>query len=174
MDNTDPVAVVEAAMVVVRRRQSRRALARSAGAPPADDALQQVLDVAEAGPVGVTGIAVVLAVGQPRASRLAAAAVEAGLLVRVPDQGDGRRSDLALTAAGRARLDAVHAFRRARFGAAMAGWTTDERVAFADLLGRFVAALDVADQQVGGAARTPSTTPASATASSASRRTRAR
>jgi DNA-binding MarR family transcriptional regulator len=137
------VAGVEAAMVAVRRRQSRRALARAAGASGVDIATQEVLDAVEAGgPVGVTGIADALGVDQPRASKLVAAAVGAGLLRREADQADGRRSLLALTVAGQERLAQVHGFRRARFAAAMAGWTPDERDAFADLLTRFVAGLE--------------------------------
>jgi DNA-binding MarR family transcriptional regulator len=112
----EAAAAVEAAMVTVRRRQSRRVLAREAGESPTEDAAQQVLDAVEASPVplGVTGVGSALGVDQPRASKLAAAAVDAGLL-RVADQADGRRSHLALTAEGRAT--------------------------FADLLTRFVAAL---------------------------------
>jgi DNA-binding MarR family transcriptional regulator len=140
----DPVAAVEAAMVEVRRRQSRRALARAAGASAAGTAAQDVLDALEAapGPIGVVGVAAALGVDQPRASRLVAGAVAAGLVERVAEQGDGRRSRLVLTAAGRARLAAVHAARRSRFGAAMAGWTAAERAGFARLLTRFVAGLD--------------------------------
>jgi DNA-binding MarR family transcriptional regulator len=87
-------------------------------------------------------VAAVLGVDQPRASKLVAAAVTAGLLRREPVQDDGRRTRLVLTAAGRARLDAVHAFRRERFGAAMAGWERAEQATFAALLDRFVAALE--------------------------------
>jgi DNA-binding MarR family transcriptional regulator len=138
------VAAIEAAMVVVRRRQSRRALARAAGASGVDIAAQEVLDAVDAagGAAGVTGIAEALDVDQPRASKLVAAAVAAGLLRREADQADGRRSVLVLTAAGQERLDRMHAFRRARFAAATASWTPDERAAFADLLTRFVAGLE--------------------------------
>jgi DNA-binding MarR family transcriptional regulator len=138
------VAAIETAMVAVRRRQSRRALARAAGASGVDIAAQEVLDAVDAagGPVGVTGIAEALDVDQPRASKLVAAAVQAGLLRREADQADGRRSVLALTTAGRDRLDRMRAFRRTRFAAAMDDWTDAERAAFADLLTRFVAGLD--------------------------------
>jgi len=140
----DPVVAVETAMVAVRRRQTRRALAGAAGAPAADTAAQDVLDALEAatGPLGVTGVAEALGVDQPRASKLVATAVQAGLVRREADQADGRRSRLALTAAGRRRLAAVHDARRARFAAAMTDWSTVERAAFADLLTRFVAGLD--------------------------------
>jgi DNA-binding MarR family transcriptional regulator len=138
------VAAVAAAMVAVRRRQSRRALARAEGTTGVDVAVQEVLDAVEAagGPVGVTGVAEALGVDQPRASKLVAAAVAAGLVRREADQADGRRSRLVLTGAGQRRLAAAHAARRARFAAAMAGWTDAERAAFADLLTRFVAGLD--------------------------------
>jgi DNA-binding MarR family transcriptional regulator len=139
----DPVAAVEAAMVTVRRRQTRRALARAAGAPAPDTAAQDVLDALEAaaGPLGVTALAEALGVDQPRASKLVAAAVGAGLVRREADQADGRRSRLVLTAAGRRRLAAVHDARRARFAAAMDGWSADDRAVFAGLLTRFVAGL---------------------------------
>lgn len=140
----EPVVTVEAAMVAVRRQQSRRALARADGAAAADIAVQEVLDAVEAagGPVGVTGIAEALGVDQPRASKLVTAAVAAGLVRREADQADGRRSRLALTAAGRERLAAVRELRRARFGAAMAGWSADEQATFATLLARFVVGLE--------------------------------
>ncbi|WP_214402860.1 MarR family winged helix-turn-helix transcriptional regulator [Pseudonocardia lacus] len=146
-DGTDrSVAAVAAAMVAVRRQQSRRALGRAAGASDVDIAVQEVLDavdVADAAgaPVGVTGVAGALAVDQPRASKLVAAAVAAGLVRREADQADGRRSRLVLTADGRERLAHVHAHREARFAAAMADWSEAERAAFAALLTRFVAGL---------------------------------
>jgi DNA-binding MarR family transcriptional regulator len=140
----DPVTAVEAAMVAVRRQQTRRALARAAGASTADTAAQGVLDAVEAaaGPIGVTGVAEALGVDQPRASKVVAATVAAGLVRREADQADGRRSRLVLTEAGRARLAEVHRFRRARFATAMADWTDAERAAFAALLTRFVAGLE--------------------------------
>ncbi len=142
--DTDPVAAVESAMVAVRRRQARRALAGSAGVLDGDTAVQEVLDAVEAAaePLGVTDLAAALGIDQPRASKLVAATVAAGLLRREADQRDGRRSRLVLTPAGAERLAAVHAFRRSRFDAAMAGWTSRERAEFAALLTRFVAGLD--------------------------------
>lgn len=141
---SDPVSQVEAAMVAIRRRQTRRALARAAGVP--GDTTQQVLDAIEEAEqrgrtLGVTALAEVLGVDQPRASRLAAAAVDAGLVRREAEQHDGRRTRLVLTDAGRERLAAVHHYRQARFAEAMAGWTESERVTFAALLTRFVDAL---------------------------------
>ncbi|GAB2639825.1 MarR family winged helix-turn-helix transcriptional regulator [Kribbella swartbergensis] len=142
MDKTDPVTAVEAAMIAIRRRQTRRTFAVQAGGP---DPVQEVLDALEAAgpdPIGVNGVAAALGVDQPRASKLVASAVTAGLVRREADQADGRRTNLVLTADGRRQLERVHEYRRERFAAAMDGWTDAERRTFADLLTRFVTALD--------------------------------
>jgi DNA-binding MarR family transcriptional regulator len=139
----DPVAEVEAAMVAIRRRQTKRMLARAAGL--ADDSGQQVIDAIEAAgpePLGVNGIAEALGVDQPRASKLVAAAVAAGLVRREADQLDGRRTNLALTRAGHDRLAAVHTLRRARFAEAMTDWPDADKQTFAVLLTRFVTNLN--------------------------------
>ncbi len=141
-DKTDPVAAVEAAMIAIRRRQARRTLAAQAGGR---EPVQHVLDAIEAAgpdPLGVNGVATALAVDQPRASKLVAAAVSAGLVRREADQRDGRRTNLVLTDAGQQQLEAVHAYRQDRFAAAMSDWTPLERETFADLLTRFLTGLD--------------------------------
>ena len=140
-------------MVAIRRRQTRRALAERAQADQGQavsPAVTELLDAVEAGAaagrdVTVTDLTRLLAVDQPRASKLARLAVSAGLLRRLADQQDGRRSTLQLTADGTGYLDAVHRYRQSRFAAAMEDWTDPERAAFADLLTRFVTALEAAD-----------------------------
>ncbi|MGZ0149726.1 MarR family winged helix-turn-helix transcriptional regulator [Kribbella sp. WER1] len=141
MDNTDPVAAVEAAMITIRRRQTRRTFALQSGTP---NLTQDVLDAVEAAPspIGVNGIATALGVDQPRASKLVAAAVKAGLIRREADQADGRRTNLVLTPAGQAQLEATHTHRRTHFAAAMRDWTPTERETFAALLTRFLTTLD--------------------------------
>jgi DNA-binding MarR family transcriptional regulator len=142
VDKIDPIVAVEAAMIAIRRRQTRRALAVQSGGP---DPVQDVLDAIEAAgtdSIGVNGVAAALGVDQPRASKLTAAAVSAGLVRREADQQDGRRTNLVLTAEGRQQLDWVHGYRQERFADAMTGWTDAERETFADLLTRFVTAFD--------------------------------
>ncbi|WP_433164116.1 MarR family winged helix-turn-helix transcriptional regulator [Kribbella sp. CA-247076] len=142
MDKPDAVVAVEAAMIALRRRQTRRTVAVQSGGP---DPVQEVLDALEAAgpdPIGVNGVATALDVDQPRASKLVAAAVSAGLVRREADQADGRRTNLVLTADGRQQLEWVHRYRQERFAAAMDGWTDAEQQTFADLLTRFVTALD--------------------------------
>ncbi|MCP9208923.1 MarR family winged helix-turn-helix transcriptional regulator [Streptomyces sp. NEAU-Y11] len=141
---------VERAMVAIRRSQSRRSLARLAnGHSPRTDtggAAFDVLDAIEAAeqsgtPATVSGIAAALAVDQPRASKLVAGAVAAGLVRREADQADGRRALLVRTEAGRALTEEVRRFRRSVFAEAMEEWPEADRAAFARLLTRFVDAL---------------------------------
>jgi len=148
-----PEIVVEQAMVAIRRRQSRRSLGRRAEREhglAVSIAVTEVLDVVEdhsdsGEQTTVTGLGHRLGIDQPRASKLAGQAIAAGLLRRVADQHDGRRSLLELTSGGRAYLDRVHRYRRGQFAAAMSGWTDHDRKTFADLLTRFITALDQPD-----------------------------
>jgi DNA-binding MarR family transcriptional regulator len=145
-----PEIVVEQAMVAIRRRQSRRSLGRHAEREhglAVSIAVTEVLDVVEDNSdsgeqTTVTGLGHRLGIDQPRASKLAGQAIAAGLLRRVADQSDGRRSLLELTSGGHAYLDQVHRYRRGQFAAAMSGWTDHDRETFADLLARFITALD--------------------------------
>ncbi|MEU7893226.1 MarR family transcriptional regulator [Nonomuraea sp. NPDC049152] len=137
----EPVAAVERAMVEIRRRQSRRSLHRLGGGG-LDPALFGVVDAVEEEPgATVTSIADRLGVDQPRASRLVARAVDEGLLRRVADPADGRRSTLELTELGVEQAEQVHRLRRQVFGDAMSEWSERDRREFARLLTAFVAAL---------------------------------
>jgi DNA-binding MarR family transcriptional regulator len=146
----EPEDAVERAMVAIRRRQSRRILAQDARQQGFSSNLlgtAEILnDLDEAAARGsdrtVTGIAGRLRMDQPRVSRLVAGAIDNGLLDRLADQGDGRRSVLALTEAGDGVLAGIRRNRRFQFEQAMADWSADERATFADLLTRFVAALE--------------------------------
>jgi DNA-binding MarR family transcriptional regulator len=154
--DADPAAAVESAMVRIRRRQARRTLAQSLapsftgagedgpGLTPDGYAVLDVIEEAEesGGTATVGSIADVMGVDRPRASKLVAAAVQAGLVRREADQEDGRRAPLVLSAAGRQHLRHVHELRRRRFAEAMVRWTAAERADFARLLTAFVAALD--------------------------------
>ncbi|MFC4127493.1 MarR family winged helix-turn-helix transcriptional regulator [Nocardia rhizosphaerae] len=135
----DEVERIERAMIAIRRRQTRRALAADEPRGQAFDVLDVVEDATDP---TVSTVAGALAVDQPRASKLVAAAVTDGLLRREADQADGRRSLLVLTERGRAVLEQAHDRRRAAFDRAMTGWPDTDRTAFALLLARFVDALD--------------------------------
>ena len=92
-------------------------------------------------PATVTSVATALSVDQPRASKLVAAAVAAGLVRREADQADGRRALLVRTPAGRRRSAEIHAFRQEVIGAAVADWPPTERAELARLLTKFVNAM---------------------------------
>jgi DNA-binding MarR family transcriptional regulator len=134
------VAAVERAMVAIRRSQTRRALARLTGAETTGTEVLDVVEEAEetGEPATVTSVAVALNVDQPRASKLVAAAVAAGLVRREADQADGRRALLVRTPDGRRVSAEIHAFRQEAIGRAVADWPADERAEFARLLTRFV------------------------------------
>src|SRR5215831_11255889 len=129
------VEAVERAMVAIRRRQTRRALAwrdqpGGEARPWAAGAGFDVLDAVEAAEqarmlAGVSDVAAALNVDQPRASKLVAAAEAAGLVRRDADPADRRRARLAPTPAGRALLARVRRRRREAFAAAMAGWPNE-------------------------------------------------
>ena len=146
------VKAVERAMVAIRRSQTRRALTRLAeGRDHTDSGVVggsavDVLDAIEAAeqagtPATVSGVAAALNVDQPRASKLVAAAVEAGLVRREADQADGRRALLVRTEQGTTLSQELHRFRRSIFATAMSDWTDADRAAFARLLTRFVESL---------------------------------
>ncbi|GAA5083091.1 MarR family winged helix-turn-helix transcriptional regulator [Nocardia iowensis] len=141
MDEHDAITeAVEAAMVRIRRRQTRGALA---GHSPIPVAVFRVLDaVACTESPTVSTMAPALGVDQPRASRLVAQAVSLGLLERVADQHDGRRAVLRLTDNGQQAVTAAQTGRRTAMAAAMSDWTTGERAEFARLLRRFVDAME--------------------------------
>lgn len=143
MEDSQAVAAVERAMVAIRRSQSRRAIQRLAGGGHPDPALFAVIDAVEEGPEAATvsSVADRMGVDQPRASRLVARAVDAGLLRRVADPADGRRSTLELTDLGVEQAAQVHRFRREVFGTAMRDWPEHDQREFARLLGDFVEAL---------------------------------
>ncbi|MFC4117430.1 MarR family winged helix-turn-helix transcriptional regulator [Nonomuraea zeae] len=139
MYEDNEISAIERAMITIRRRQRRRVLAKSQGAAgPEFDVLDVIEGASE--PVGVSTVAEALGVDQPRASRLVAAAVAAGLVRREADQSDGRKAWLVLTGAGEAALAQAHRVRQAAFAAAMEGWSASERAEFARLLTRFVEA----------------------------------
>jgi DNA-binding MarR family transcriptional regulator len=145
-EEPEGVAAIERAMVEIRRLQQQRTLARVSerrGGDRVDPTLTAVVDAVEqhdgaGAPCTVSTVAAALGVDQPRASRLVAAAVDAGLLTRKADQLDGRRALLRLTRSGTEHAARVHRFRRAMFAEAMAGWSPRQVGTFARLLTRFV------------------------------------
>ncbi|WP_254431242.1 MarR family winged helix-turn-helix transcriptional regulator [Agromyces sp. Marseille-P2726] len=103
-------------------------------------ALRLLAALSKHGPSSVSDLATAIGVDQPRASRLAQAAVDAGHVRREVDPRDARRSILAITKAGREALSAVLDHRRSAIERALADFTPAERDEFARLLSRFAEA----------------------------------
>ena len=144
---TDPsLAAIELAMGRMRRNQTRRSLGRLAEQQACDSAdlslvpvLYAVEEGAESDSDGVTVglVADRLGLDPSRASRMVTAAIQAGYLVRVASQTDGRRIQLQLTDAGIALAEETHRFRQSYLGRAMANWSEHDRTELARLLSRF-------------------------------------
>jgi DNA-binding MarR family transcriptional regulator len=157
----DPIALIEHALMTMRRDQLARRLQRRGPRGPGglhgrhggpkhgihgpDRSLGgaarfRMLDALESGARTVSELADATGVDQPRASRLVADAAERGLLRRGVDPNDARRAVIELTDAGRAHLTDAHQTRRAAVESALSGFSADETVQFAALLDRFVGA----------------------------------
>ncbi|MBB0244060.1 MarR family transcriptional regulator [Streptomyces alkaliphilus] len=147
----DVLTAIETAMVRIRRRQSRRSLARPVAEEmpePIDLNTLAVIDAVDEGaarpeqPVTVGFVADRLAIDPSRASRLVTAAVKSGHVLRVASQEDGRRSCLELTDTGRAAVSAAHHTRQQFYARLLEGWPEEEQREFARLLDKFVHSLD--------------------------------
>ncbi|MFH8882334.1 MarR family winged helix-turn-helix transcriptional regulator [Streptomyces californicus] len=147
---------VESAMIRIRRRQSRRSLARPVVmgmAEPVDLNTLAVVDVIDegagesGGDVTVGFVADRLALDPSRASRIVAEAVRSGFVRRAASQEDGRRSCLELTDTGREALIAAHRTRQSFYSVVLGDWDPDEQRDFARLLTKFVRSLDDAGRR---------------------------
>jgi DNA-binding MarR family transcriptional regulator len=91
--------------------------------------------------VGISEIAELIGVDQPRASRLVADSVGRGFVSREVDPRDARKSVISITDAGRAMLDQIRTGRRSAVTDALAGFSDEETAQLAALLTRFVQGL---------------------------------
>lgn len=140
-------------MIRIRRRQSRRSLARpvlKGMTEPVDLNTLAVVDAVDEGAaqdgrdVTVGFVADLLAIDPSRASRIVADAVRSGFVRRVASQEDGRRSCLELTGTGREAVAAAHSTRQSFYSVVLDGWDPEEQGEFARLLTKFVQCLDEA------------------------------
>jgi DNA-binding MarR family transcriptional regulator len=114
------------------------------------DAGADVLGVLlERGPARVGEIAAALCSDPSTVSRKVAALVDAGLVERRVDPGDGRAHLLAVTAAAEQhRADACRR-RNDMVASVLTGWPDDNRRRLAELLGRFVDGMQEQDGRLG-------------------------
>lgn len=90
--------------------------------------------------LSISALAETVGVDQPRASRLVQEGVERGLVRRVQDPSDARRTLIELTSAGRKLITEVRDHRRSAVEEAIAAFTPEEAQTFATLFDRFVRA----------------------------------
>ena len=114
-------------------------------AGPGGFARFRALEALADGPRTVTELAELIGVDQPRASRLVAFGVKAGVLRKAQDPADARRAIVELTDAGREAIAAARARRRGSLDRGLASFTPEEAEQFATYLERFVAGWSAAD-----------------------------
>lgn len=108
-----------------------------------------VLDVLiERGPQRVGEIAAALGSDPSTVSRKVTALVEAGLVERRADPGDGRAQLLAATESGERQCVVGRHHRNALFTAVLSTWPEDSRHQLSTLLGRLVDELQEPDRRV--------------------------
>jgi len=90
----------------------------------------------------MSGLAERLRIDPSTATRAVQRMVDAGLVERVPSPDDGRRVVVRPTATGRETHSSIAARRSLAMGRLLAAFDPDERAILADLLDRFVDALD--------------------------------
>ena len=146
MSRKDALAMIERAMVRVRRSQTRQTLGRLMERATGRrlnishsfvvDALEEGLDDDGREPT-VGTVAERLGIDPSRASRMVASAVKAGYVRRVASQEDGRRILLRLTGKGRQCAAKARGFRTAFFARVVEDWADRDCAEFARLLSKF-------------------------------------
>jgi DNA-binding MarR family transcriptional regulator len=100
-------------------------------------ALLSKLLASDDGSLRVTALAERLAVDTPTVTRKIQQLERLGLVARNADPDDRRAHRIRLTPDGRETLDRLTAAKRRWLSSLLEGWTTEDRTAFAELLGAF-------------------------------------
>lgn len=138
----DAVSSIERSLVRIRRSQQANRLHRSAGSTGGldpDAARYRYLDALEDLPRGcaISDVATAIGVDRPRASRLTAELVAAGLIERLPGN-DARTASVRLTTAGQSIVNQIRQTRAKAVADVLAEFPPAEQHQLARLLGRFV------------------------------------
>jgi len=100
-----------------------------------------LVELADSGPLRLNDLATRMGTSAPTASRAVDVLVEVGHVQRLPDPRDRRALQIALTAAGRARVAARKKRVLAAFGPAANGLSAKDRTQLASLLAKLAAQL---------------------------------
>jgi DNA-binding MarR family transcriptional regulator len=90
-------------------------------------------------PAAIGDVAAELGLDRSNASRMLAAAVEAGLVTKATSTADARRTELRMTKAGRSLLEAARSWQEDAFRQMTASWPAADARRFATYLHRLAA-----------------------------------
>jgi len=100
----------------------------------------EAIDASHAqGPAAIRDVAVELGLDRSNASRMLAAAVDAGLVAKTVSRTDGRRTELRPTASGYELLTSARAWQQHTFTQLVADWPALDALRFAGYLQRLAA-----------------------------------
>lgn len=137
---------IENAMVVLMRRSTdprgNRTINRRAGSDLERAAAAMLWRVGELEPARLSTLAEAIGIEISTASRQVAGLVERGFVERSPDPDDGRATVHRLSDDGHELRNRIADARREWFESLLAGFSDAERSTFADLIERFVAAMN--------------------------------
>ncbi len=144
----DDLARFEAALINLVRRandpRGNKAIRRVAGTDIERAGAVMLARVEELEPARLSALAEAAGVDISTASRQVARLVDEGYVLRQPDPNDGRASAHSLSPSGRDLRHRLSLARRNWIEGLLADFTLEERASFADLLDRFVVAMDAA------------------------------
>jgi DNA-binding MarR family transcriptional regulator len=138
----DEPATAEEAVMVTLARLGRRMRQRMPGEELDFAAILLMKALAQRGPLRLSALAAVLDVDASTVSRQVRHLEDRGLLERTEDPDDGRASRIALSEAGRTRLEAGAQRRRALVGDLLETWAPEDREHLRVLLNRLLDGLD--------------------------------
>ncbi len=141
----DDLARIEGHLIALVRRatdpRGNPRINRLAGTDVERASAVMLARVAELEPARLSALAAAAGVEVSTASRQIGRLLELGYVTREPDPGDRRAWAHRLTPAGRDLRGRLARARRSWLAAVLDGFDPDERARFAELLGRFVAAM---------------------------------
>ncbi len=142
----DSISRIEDALIrLVRRTNDPRGNSRineRAGVDIERSGSLLLARIEEMEPVRLGDLAEAIGIDTSTASRQVARLVEDGYVDREPDPEDGRATVHRLSPAGREIRQRLAKVRREWFEERLADFSADERRAFADLFGRFIADIE--------------------------------
>ena len=134
----DPVVVLESEMLALARRFRSLMAARARSVHPRLDGVcyPMLVILRRADAVAMSHLLAELMIEKSTLTRRIDSAARLGLVERIPDPADARARLVALTPAGRARLDDVHAEETEHLRSRVADWDRADIRTLASLLRR--------------------------------------